>query len=154
MRPLEQRFWEKVDKSSGADSCWLWTASTNGHGYGVIGADGKLQKAHRVSWNLANGPVPEGLCVLHRCDTPPCVNPGHLFLGSHAENMADMNAKGREARGEANGQSKLTATQVVEIREASGTQTAIAARFGVSRRQISCIRAGKYWAHLLTEVSP
>lgn len=77
------------------DKCWLWTGATNEHGYGKLSANGSWRLAHRVSWNLSNGEIPDNLQVLHRCDTPACVNPAHLFLGTHADNMRDMKQKGR-----------------------------------------------------------
>ena len=98
-KTLEERFWEKVDRSGGTEACWLWTAGAFSHGYGSFRRDARAQYAHRVAYELTNGPIPEDLCVLHRCDTPPCVNPSHLFLGTPADNAADRNAKGRQARG-------------------------------------------------------
>jgi len=101
----ETEFWKRVKKT---DGCWLWTGGTC-LGYGKClkpGTDPKLRiqvKAHRVSWELANGPIPAGLCVLHRCDNPPCVSPEHLFLGTLADNRADCVAKGRQAKGDRNG---------------------------------------------------
>lgn len=94
-RSFEERLWEKVDK---AGDCWVWTAGRNPKGYGRIGRGGRgegVVLAHRAVWELANGPVPEGLFVLHRCDNPPCVRPNHLFLGTKADNNQDMASKGR-----------------------------------------------------------
>ncbi len=101
---LEARFWAKVAKAP--TGCWEWQAATDRHGYGFIGLGVRAVgtgRAHRVSYVLAYGSVPKGMCVLHRCDNPPCVNPVHLFLGSRADNMRDMKAKGRAASGERNG---------------------------------------------------
>lgn len=103
-----ERFWSKVDRGGGPDACWLWTAHKTRGGYGQLRVDGHQATAHRVSWELAHGPIPpghgyHGTCVLHRCDNPPCCNPSHLFLGTNADNMADMKAKGRQARGDTHG---------------------------------------------------
>ena len=97
-RPLAERFWPKVDVR-GPDECWPWRA-TQWRGYGKIGiggATGTDVRAHRVSWEIHNGPIPAGMLVCHRCDAPSCVNPAHLFLGTQRDNMADMLAKGRHA---------------------------------------------------------
>lgn len=93
---MEERFWPKVAKR-GPDECWEWTASRTPQGYGKIGRrKGESPAiASRVSWEMHNGPIPDGLHVLHRCDNPPCVNPAHLFLGTNADNQRDMRAKGR-----------------------------------------------------------
>ena len=91
-----KRFWDKVDKSC---ECWLWTASCKRNAYGGFKLDGKTVGAHRVSWAIANGPIPSGMFVCHRCDNPRCVNPAHLFLGDAKANAADRNKKKRHAHG-------------------------------------------------------
>lgn len=98
-RPQDDRFWEKVEMIQ-FHPCWEWTAARQAGGYGTFqyagkGGDWRKTVAHRVAWELANGPIPNGLCVLHRCDNPGCVRPGHLFLGSLAENNRDTARKGR-----------------------------------------------------------
>lgn len=94
-RPLDERFWEKVDKTG---DCWLWTSPPRSGGYGGIGEPitGRMLAAHRVSWELHYGPIPDGLCVLHQCDVRLCVRPDHLFLGTKQDNTQDMIAKSRE----------------------------------------------------------
>jgi len=101
-RSLERRFWSKVNKNGPIQPhcpevgpCWVWTASCAKSGYGQLNVDGVPVGAHRLSWKLHNGPIPDGIEVLHKCDHKPCIRPEHLFLGTQAENMADMAAKGR-----------------------------------------------------------
>lgn len=128
---LETRFWKKVNKTK---SCWLWTASKHEFGYGIIGEDHSRNtlKAHRVSWKLANGEIPPGLQVLHKCDNPSCVNPKHLFLGTQSDNVKDMSRKGRHV-----GSRKLTPEQVKWIRKhwvfRVVTCPQMAKQFGVSK---------------------
>lgn len=129
--------------------CWLWTSYRSGNGYGRVSVGGKMCQAHRVSWEAHKGAIPAGLCVLHRCDTRSCVNPDHLFLGTHNDNMTDMVRKGRSVRpdsaGEAHGRAKLNYASVAAIRADNRLQRVIAAEYGVSRAQISMIRLGKNW---------
>lgn len=151
-RNLRERFDEKwrVEPNSG---CWLWTHRRNPAGYGEIGVDKKKQLAHRVSWELHHGPIPAGFCVLHRCDSPPCVNYKHLFLGTHQDNVADKVAKSRQARnkGEDGGNAKLSESDVVETRRlvaAGASRGVVAVAFGVTRTHVSYISSGRTWAHL------
>jgi len=156
---LEERFWKKVDKSGGPDACWPWMAGRNKGGYGQIRAGGlssgqvRVVRAHRVAWELAHGDIPDGLCVCHRCDNRPCVNPAHLFLGTHTDNIRDRHTKGRSARqpGEAHGGAKLTAAEVVAIMASTEPMSVVAARYAVCRQTISNIRNGKNWTHLRPE---
>lgn len=94
---IEIRFWEKVDKR-GPDDCWLWTGSADRDGYGRQRVGNRPRLAHRVSYALEHGDIPKGLLILHRCDTPACVNPAHLRAGTQQENMAERDAKGRGVR--------------------------------------------------------
>lgn len=154
-RPLAERFWEKVDKR-GPDECWNWTAS-NTKGYGSIGANGKLHRATRIGWEMLNGPIPDGLWVLHKCDNPFCCNPSHWFLGSPADNTRDMMAKGRQnrkghqAKGESQWQAKLTSDKVIEIRKRASDGekiTAIARAYGVAHTTIHKIVNRLAWRHI------
>ena len=88
-----ERFWSKVAKG---ENCWIWQASVDRGGYGTFGFDGRVQKAHRVAYQLVIGPIPVGLHILHSCDNPRCVNPAHLRAGSRSENMRDKVARGRD----------------------------------------------------------
>jgi hypothetical protein len=152
---LAERFWLRVEKSEG---CWPWTGRRKQDDqYGMVYLPGgtktkhKLASAHRVSWELHNGPIPPGLHVLHRCDNPPCVRPDHLFLGTNADNLADRNAKGRQARGERQASAKLTPEAVRHIRlwVASGeTAYAIAKSYAVDPKTIKGIIRGRTWRHV------
>lgn len=97
-----RRFWSYVARDIG-DHCWLWIGARDKDGYGVVQLQGKARKAHRVAWNLANGRIPDGLCVCHSCDVRNCCRPSHLWLGTNDDNMNDCTAKGRRPAGERNG---------------------------------------------------
>lgn len=113
-----ERFFAKVDVKS-PDECWLWKGGRYGRHYGAFCLDGEHMGAHRASWIIHNGPVPDGLDVLHTCDTPLCVNPRHLWVGTHTDNMRDKCAKGRHVVpiGHAAACSKLTEDQALEVFE-------------------------------------
>ena len=153
-RPIGERYWSKVQKG---ESCWPWRACRTKRGYGqiLVGSrtDGTrhLAYAHRVAYELTVGPIPNGLCVLHTCDNPSCVNPSHLWLGTVADNNRDCNAKGRrgeEPRGEKSGMAKLTEKNVLAIRLDLRTQSVIAANYGVSRATVGYIKRRETWRHL------
>ena len=138
----------KVDLKT---KCWLWTAGKFQNGYGNFWDGKRTQGAHRAAYELFVGAIPEGLCVLHRCDTPACVNPEHLFLGNTADNVADKIAKGRlvVARGERHGNAKLTKEAVLEIRAAKNVSLGeLAAKYLVSRSAIHNIIRKKLWTHV------
>lgn len=92
---IAKRFWAKVEKSDAPDGCWLWKGHADGFGYGRLNVAGVRTQAHRYSWELTNGPIADGQFALHKCDTPACVRPEHLFLGTQADNIHDMDQKGR-----------------------------------------------------------
>lgn len=149
-----QAFWAKVDKA-GAGGCWLWTASRKPNGYGHFVRQRKDRMAHRYSWELHNGPIPSGKHVLHRCDVPWCVNPAHLWLGTHIENMLDMKAKGRKAVGEKVKQSILKEADVRAIRREFVAKSKmrtnskeLAKKYGVKVGSICAIIRGATWAHV------
>jgi hypothetical protein len=148
-----REFWRNVDRRSNPD-CWIWIGSRNSGGYGrwARRMAGRIHTfaAHRFAFELAYGPIPTGLHVCHRCDTPSCVNPSHLFVGTADDNRRDMVSKGRErhAAGEVHGRAKITARDVDEIRRLRGieTQRSLAARFGVSQAEIWMVQAGRRWS--------
>ncbi len=150
----EQRFWSKVDKTP--SGCWVWLSTKNSQGYGrfsirVAPWKQRWYSAHRLVWEWTHGEEPK-LCVLHRCDNPSCVNPGHLFLGTHADNARDRDRKGRRRspKGALNGRAKLTEAEVLEIRRryVPGEGVTLAVRYGLSATQVQRIAQGTAWGHL------
>jgi len=127
--------------------CWIWTACVDIGGYGRFGVDGSNRKAHRVSWELYRHPIPDGLCALHRCDNRLCVNPDHLFLGTHADNAADRDAKGRlgDRAGSANNRTNLTDDDVRAIRSDNRKLKEIAPDYGLQIAAVSKIKTGRSW---------
>ena len=169
---FESRFWKRVEKS---DDCWIWTGARNEKGYGNVWPS---RKAHRVSWEMRYGEIPDGLFVLHECDNPPCVCPDHLFLGTNRDNIIDAIRKGRldlsklhaaahhiknrrrgkqnhnhgstHLRGVGNPSSKLTEELVKELRSLEGTmsQRLLAERFCIGETQVSRILRRVLWRHI------
>jgi hypothetical protein len=172
--PPDVRLWRRVDKRDIPGGCWLWRGTTSG-GYGLLRTAGRNVQVHRFSYEIAHGAIPEGVCVLHRCDVRNCVNPDHLFLGTRVDNNADMVAKGRQVAGDRNGshlhperrprgerhpRAKLTEDQVREIRRrhapayhgphrAPNSMRALAQEFGVSKSVLRNIVTGKTWNHVV-----
>jgi hypothetical protein len=126
--------------------CWEWQRQRHYRGYGLIEHHGRPVMAHRFAYARYVGVIPEGAVVMHRCDNPPCCNPGHLRTGTQAENIADAKAKGRLAFGERNGNAKINSAQVAAIRSSPKTLSQLAKEYGLSRAQLSRIRNGKRWA--------
>jgi hypothetical protein len=158
--PMADRFWAKVDKNGPVPPhrpelgpCWVWTAGKDNKGYGQFGigsrndgTDGHT-RSHRVSFFLEYGrwPMPH---ALHHCDNPSCVNPAHVYEGDNAQNAKDRVDRGRTSRGIDRPGAKLTEATVAEIRSATGSQRAIAKRFGVSQWTVCHVRLGKVWKHV------
>ncbi|MBV8666706.1 MAG: HNH endonuclease [Burkholderiaceae bacterium] len=155
MKPTDPliRFWRHVKKEP--SGCWQWVGAKKPTGYGNFYMNSRYMGAHCASYLLFSGEIQEGKFVCHKCDNPSCVNPEHLFLGSPKENMRDMMSKGRAigiAQGEeAHPESKLTAKNVVEIRQLrAGGETLknIGARFGITESNVHYIVTGKTWCHV------
>lgn len=144
---ITERFWAKVDKSG---ECWAWTGAAVGTGYGAIRVGMKTLKAHRVSWELAFGPIPagpgaHGTCVCHRCDNRMCVRPSHLFLGTQLDNVRDCAAKDRFPR------ARMSIAEVRDVRArfaAGETTSEIATDYPFGRRHVRDIVTGRTWPHL------
>jgi hypothetical protein len=145
----EERFWLYVQKSK---RCWEWTGYKNAKGYGIINLRGERVMAHRMAYELAGGSIPDGMFVLHHCDNPGCVKPKHLFLGTLADNNADMwakeNGRGGSMPGTGNHRAKLTEADVRAIRASNESGPVLGARYGVTRNQIWGIRHRVFWKHI------
>lgn len=154
------RFFSHVHLTAG---CWLWQAALNEKGYGVFGKGGRTYKAHRLSYEYLSGPIPHGMCVLHRCDTPACVNPDHMFLGTRADNNADMHAKGRQKkgpsrkdrclyeRGEAHHEAIMTEAMVTQLRRLrceGHSYSQLARKFCIGLTTAYKIATRKTWKHV------
>lgn len=172
-KPFLERFWNRVDKGGSIPShvpklgkCWNWKASKDRKGYGICHS-GTYDRAHRVMWKVMLGDIPAGLCVLHKCDNPSCVNPDHLFLGTNIDNVKDRQSKGRTARGERHrsvtrpetvprgeksGMAKLTEKDVIEIRNSyipfKVGAWRLGKRFGVTKQTVFEILKREIWAHV------
>jgi len=152
---LAERFWPKVRKGAG---CWEWQGARDENGYGRIAIDGRKRqkvRTHRVAWELEHGPIPEGIGVLHHCDNPPCCRGDHLYLGTHADNARDRDARGRRCppRGVTNGRAQLAEADVIAIRRLWGlpggpSQHELARQYGVSRSAICHILRRTTWTHV------
>jgi hypothetical protein len=130
--------------------CWLWTGAINRNGYGKTKVDRKDITAHRWSWILHRGAIPEGMHVLHRCDVPGCVNPAHLWIGSNLDNDKDKRQKGRHFVQPIHREAKVTEGDVLEMRRLRGIETVVALgkRFGLHHSQVSRIQRGLQWPHI------
>ena len=152
----EARFWSKVDKRSPSE-CWEWQGARQGNkwNYGRLTAGGRWFTAHRFSWEIANGPRPQGAVIRHTCDNPPCVNPAHLVIGTLADNTRDMHERGRAGdtalRGTRNHAAKLTPDDVRHLRadrDKGMSWTALGAKYGVDRSTARSAALGHNWRNL------
>lgn len=157
LKNIKSRFWQQVQKSN---DCWIWMGAKCSYGYGnfriMINRTRHVEKAHRASYMLSNNTeIPQGMCICHKCDNRPCVNPDHLFLGSYADNSADMVKKGRSARGQKIGICVLTEEKVKQIiaMKSQYSTTQIAKMFGVSRGCIWNIFRKNSWRYIWTTLS-
>lgn len=147
----EDRFWRYVKKVD--NGCWEWLGCLSKNGYGVfsvphIPGENKHSYAHRFSWELHFGSIPEGKVICHKCDNPSCLNPEHLFIGTQKDNLADMVKKNRGAHGERNGNTKLKEEEVIRIFKWEGVKKRIAEEYGISYQCVYDIKRGRRWARV------
>ena len=142
MTPLERIFDRAVPEPN--SGCFLWPGAVDQSGYGRVMIKGKCREAHRLAFEVFEGPIPEGRCVLHKCDVRCCVNPKHLFLGSRRDNIVDMDRKGRRTvlSGPSHGNSKLSVEAVQEIRAELSPVKTLVAKYGVTKRVIYNVLRG------------
>lgn len=153
---ITERFMKYVQKSDSPDECWEWIGANNGNGYGKFSIDNKMFFAHRVSYMLFVGHIPDGMLVCHSCDNEKCVNPSHLWLGTNRDNTNDKMKKNRQShhtgvKGENHWSHKLTEQNIYQIREMieqGYTHQIIADFFRIDKTTISCIKRGKSWGWL------
>ncbi len=142
---------ERLDKYAIPEpntGCWLWIGNAHYFGYGKLTVEGKTRSATRLQWERFNGPIPNGLFVLHKCDVPSCVNPDHLFLGTAQDNIDDSIKKGRHTCGEVQGASKLKKYQVVAVFNDKRRPIDIARDYNINPSTVSRIKHGLAWKHL------
>lgn len=146
-KTLEERFIEKIEIVT-ESGCWLWNGYIREGRHGQSSMNGRVVYAHRLSWELAYGPIPKGLVVCHKCDVPFCVNPNHLFIGTQADNIGDCVRKSRHTFGEKKYCAKLSADQVRRIRSDGRGPSAIADEFCISAPTVCDIKARRSWRHI------
>ena len=146
---LKDRFMNFVHHEPNS-GCWLWSGASTLDGYGQfgVGGSGNTRKAHRFSYQMHKGDIPVGMFVCHKCDTPACVNPDHLFLGTPLDNSRDRDFKNRTATGTRNGKSRLNEEQVRFIKDSDLSERKIAKLIGVHRGTVNAIKSNRTWSHL------
>jgi hypothetical protein len=148
VKTIQERFNSKIERIPGID-CWIWNAAQHQFGYGHIRYGNKIEVAHRVSYILHYGEIPEGKCVLHQCDVPQCVNPEHLFVGDTIDNINDRikknRSKGLSRPGALNPGVKLSESDVLAIRADNRPQKDIAKDVGISKTQVGRIKRNESW---------
>ncbi len=145
--PLIERFEKNIERITEC-GCWIWMLHCSPKGYGRITPKSHVSTtAHRISWNIFNGEIPVGMCVLHRCDTPSCVNPHHLFLGTYTDNNIDrvIKKRSRNLHGDSSPLSKVTAKQVVEMRASKNSQLSLSKKYSLSTTEVCRIINRKVW---------